>query len=403
MDILQEETLTPAMQQYFALKEQFSDCILFFRMGDFYEMFWEDAQIANRVLWITLTTRNKNAKEPIPLAGIPYHAKDKYLPKLIEAGYKIALSEQVSDPKLKGIVKREVVRVITPSTLSLEWENYEQIETNTYIISIVEENGIFSISTLNIADNDWRVYKVKSFDELSQILYKIYPQEVILERGYTLSTQLEKVLKGKLNTVFFFHTPSKKYKENLLHHFWTKNLIAFWIEEEELCQKSANLLLEYLQSNQKENMNFLNSLSFESLQNSMQLDESTLRSLDIFYNFSTKSEVQGTLFWILSETKTSGGKRVLKKNLLEPLITKKDIENRLNIVEELKNNPILLSLIREKLRSVSDIDSILNRISLNRTTPRDLLALKMSLESIVEIQKILQEKGSEQIKKIIEE
>ena len=150
--------ITPAMAQYYEMKEQYSDCILFFRMWDFYEMFDEDAHIAHKILWIAVTTRNKNAETPTPLAWIPYHAKEKYLPILINAGYKVAFAEQVSDPKLKWIVKREVVRVVTPSTIALEWESYDTNTESNYIISIIEEKWKFAISLLDFLTNKSRVF-----------------------------------------------------------------------------------------------------------------------------------------------------------------------------------------------------------------------------------------------------
>jgi DNA mismatch repair protein MutS len=147
------ETLTPAMQQYYEIKKDYGDAILFFRMGDFYEMFEEDAKIAHKVLGITLTSRNKNAQNPILLAGIPYHAKEKYLPTLIKAGYKVAIAEQVSDPKLKGIVKREVVRVVTPATLSLENEGYDSQESNSQIVAVIQNEKSYGFASLNLSNH----------------------------------------------------------------------------------------------------------------------------------------------------------------------------------------------------------------------------------------------------------
>ncbi len=395
-----EENITPAMSQYYEIKKKYTDCIVFFRMWDFYEMFGEDAHTAHKVLWINITSRNKNAKEPIPLAGIPYHAKEKYLPKLVEAGYKVAIVEQISDPKLKWIVKREVTRIVTPSTLTLESESFDEWWENTYIVSLIEENNTFSLSTINISDNEWKVYETNNLEFISQLLFKIYPKELILERNYNISPEIEKILKWKSNISTFFHTIPNTYTQHLKNHFGCINLIPFWLEEKKLAQKSSSLLLSYLEENQKWKLPFLTSVKVEDTKTYMELDESTLKSLDIFYNFSTKSELQWTLLWVFSKTKTSWGKRTMRKNFLHPLKNKNDIEERLNFVEELKKSPIILTNIREQLSCISDIDSILNRISLNRTNPRDLLSLKKSLESILHIQKIITEQGSEPLKSI---
>lgn len=389
------------MAQYYEIKKKYPDCIIFFRMWDFYEMFWEDAYSANKVLWISLTTRNKNAKEPIPLAGIPYHAKEKYLPKLVEAGYKVAIVEQVSDPKLKWIIKREVTRIITPSTLSLEWESFDEWGENTYIVSLIEENNLFSISTINIADNEWKVYETSEKDFVSQILYKIHPKEIILEKEYILSPEIEKIIQSKFNVSTFFHNIPSSYSLYLQNHFGCINLIPYWLEGKKWAQKSASLLLSYLEENQRWKLPFLTSIRLEDTKVYMELDESTLKSLDIFYNFSTKSEIYWTLLWVLSKTKTVWGKRVMRKNILSPLKSKNDIEERLNFVEEFKKSPIVLAGVRQQLTLISDIDSILNRISLDRSNPRDLLALKKSLESILWIQKIIFEQGSDKLKSIL--
>lgn len=175
-------SLTPAMQQYYDIKKDYSDAILFFRMGDFYEMFDEDAHIAHKVLGIALTTRNKNASSPIPLAGIPYHAKDKYLKLLIDAGYKVAITEQTSDPKLKGIVEREVVRVITPATLSLESESYDSSESQV-LISIAELDSTYAIGICDMSTHQLSCSEFVEKKELISRLYVVSPREVILEKS----------------------------------------------------------------------------------------------------------------------------------------------------------------------------------------------------------------------------
>ena len=396
------EKLTPAMAQYYEMKEQYKDCILFFRMGDFYEMFDEDAKIANKVLWIAITTRNKHAEKPTPLAGIPFHAKEKYLPLFVQAWYKVALAEQVSDPKLKGIVKREVVRVVTPSTINLEWESYESNTESNYIISLVETDWNYGISMIDFTSNKWMSGEINSFDNLKSELYKLSPKEVILEKKLFTNEKIKEVLeKNYALNIYYFDPVEKPYKK-LLAHFWTKTLDWFWLEEKELAQKSSSLLLEYLETNQKENLSFLNSLSCLHFDSYMNLDESTIKSLDLIYNFSTKSSTVWTLFWVINKTKTPMGAWFLKRQIIQPLNNIEEIQQRLDFIDEFTKNEILLDKIRKKLESVSNINSILNRLALNRANPRDLLQLKNSLQSIIEIFKLIESDWSKRLQKIIQ-
>ncbi|USN58824.1 MAG: hypothetical protein H6767_01725 [Candidatus Peribacteria bacterium] len=207
------------MQQYYDMKAEYQDAVLFFRMGDFYEMFDDDAHIAHKVLGIAITTRNKNAEKPTPLAGIPYHAKEKYLPQFIAAGYKVAIAEQVSDPKLKGIVKREVVRVVTPATLSLEGEGYDTSLDSNYIIYITESAGSYGISLLDIKTNDWKVGELANFEALKTEMYKFAPKEVVLSKHLFSHEQISDILAKKyaLN-IYYFDIP-RKPRETLLAHF----------------------------------------------------------------------------------------------------------------------------------------------------------------------------------------
>ncbi len=395
-------TPTPAMQQYYDFKKEYSDSIVFFRMWDFYEMFGEDAHIAHKVLWINVTSRNKNAIEPEALAGFPYHAKDKYLPMLINAWYKVAIVEQVSDPKLKWIVKREVVRVVTPSTLSLEWDIYDDFANNSVIISIIEENNNFGLSVLDITSNKWQTWEFWDFESLSRELYKLNPKEVILDKKLFSDSKVKEILEKRLSTNIYYFENKEDSKTKLLNHFWTKNLSWFWIEDKLLAIKSSALLLNYLELNQKKTLSNLTSISNLTLWEYLELDESTIKNLDIIYNFSTWSYNIWTLFWVMDKTKTSMGKRLLKENILKPSKNIETIQARLDFVEEFLKNKVLLSKVREKLNYISDIDAILNRLSLERVTPRDLLNLKRSLEAVLEIIELIKKDGSEKLKKIIE-
>jgi len=395
--------LTPAMVQFYYLKKQNPDCILWFRMWDFYEMFDEDAHIAHKVLGINVTTRNKNADNPQPLAWIPYHAKDKYLPILVNSGYKVAITEQISDSKAKWIVNREVVRVITPATINLEWESYINIEnSNNYIASIVEKDWRYAISILDPSSSEWKTGEVESFEQLTGELYKISPREVILEKHLFAREDLKNILQKKYSlNIYFFELKSNAYNK-LKQHFWVTNLSWFNLEWNNLAQNASALILEYLESSQKTNLDYLDSISYETFSEYMDLDESTINSLDLLYNFSSKSSKLWTLFWVLDKTKTSMWKRFLKNSIIRPLQDIEEIKKRQDIIEEFLKYPVLLNKVTQELKHVSDLDNILTRLSLWRANPRDLISLKRSLETILKIFEIIKEEWSEKIIKLFE-
>lgn len=392
--------LTPAMQQYHDIKQEYSDAIIFFRMWDFYEMFGEDAHIAHKVLWINITSRNKNAKDPETLAWIPYHAKDKYLPQLVNAWYKVAIVEQVSDPKLKWIVKREVVRVVTPSTLSLEWDIYDNYDENI-IIAISKEKDIFGLSILDISSNKWQTWEFNNFIQLQKELFKINPKEVVLDKSLFSDEKIKETLQKKYSLNIYYFELRDDAKSKLLNHFKTKDLSWFWIEKSLESIKSSALLLSYLELNQKKTLSNLQTIWVYSTSNFLEIDSSTIKNLDLIYNFSTWSEISGTLFWILNQTKTSMWKRYLRENILMPLKDEKKIKERLDFVEEFLKDKILLDKVREHLSYISDIDAILNRLALDRVSPRDLLNLKKSLQAIVFVYNAISSSENEKLKKLI--
>lgn len=394
-----EEKITPAMQQYYELKEQNSDAILFFRMWDFYEMFDDDALIANKVLWVAVTSRNKNAEKPTPLAWIPYHAKEKYLPLLIEAWYKVAIAEQVSDPNLKWIVKREIVRVVTPATIWLEWEWYESKNSN--IIWITESKGKFWLSILNLSENKWQATEFPNFEELKQELYKMFPKEVILEKKLFWNEEIKEILEKKFSLNIYFFEIKKDCYKNLVNHFKTKNLEWFGLEKLKEAQRASNLILEYIENNQKTNFDFLKSMSLLDTSKYLKIDEATIKNLDLVYNFATKSAKMATLFWVLDKTKTSSGSNMMYDSILKPLNDIKEIKQRQEFIEEFLKEKILLDKIRQELWTISNINNILNRIALNRTSPRDLLNLKKSLISMLKIFEHIKNSWNTKLIKII--
>lgn len=397
------DNTTPAMKQFYELKKQVDDCLLFFRMWDFYELFWEDAHIAHRVLWISVTSRNKNAADPIPLAGIPYHAKAKYLPMLVSAWYKVAIAEQVSDPKLKWIVQREIVRIVTPATLELEWEEYSQIENTNILLSITQDKENYWMSFLEMNSNKWYTCEFVNLEWLKNELYKISPKEVILDKKLFWNNDIKEILEKKFWLNIYYFSSQKNPQKSLQNHFWVKNLDWFWLHNKSLATSSANLLLEYLSHNQKADLKFLQSLRYMNFDSFMNLDDSTIFSLDLIYNLSTKSSSVWTLLGILNKSKTAAWNRYLREQIIKPLQNIEEIETRHNYIQEFYSDKILLDEVRQDLMYVADIDSILNRIALNRTNPRDLLNLKKSLESVMKVIELIQQKGSTKLQNIIKQ
>lgn len=394
----QEKNLTPAMIQYYEIKKQNSDSILFFRMWDFYEMFDDDAIIANKVLWIAVTSRNKNSSKSTPLAWIPFHSKEKYLPMFIDAWYKVAIAEQVSDPNLKWIVKREVVRVVTPSTIWLEWENYENKNSNIISISF---NKKYWISILNLDQNKWQTCEFDTFEKLQSELIKLNPNEVVLDKKLFWDYEIKETLEKKYSLNIYYFERQKNWYKKLTDHFATKNLEWFWLEQLKEAQNASWLLLEYLENSQKTKLDFLDRISVYNINNFLWLDESTIKNLDLIYNIATKSTTNWTLFWLLNENKTIWWTQKLYQEILNPLKDINKIQQRQDFIEEFVNNKILLDKVRKELWWVSNINGILNRIALNRTNPKDLINLKNSLISIVNVIKLIEESESTKLKNII--
>jgi DNA mismatch repair protein MutS len=387
------------MQQYWDMKADYNDSILFFRMGDFYEMFEDDAKIAHKILWIALTTRNKNAENPTLLAGIPFHAKEKYLPLLVSAGYKVAIAEQVSSPQAKWIVEREVQRVVTPATLSLEWENYEDTSSSNIIVSLTHNQDKFGLSFVNFSDHSWKCSEFDDFASCAWELYKLSPAEVILQKSLYWNIKVEEVLSKKFSLNIYYYESTKKSYDILTKKLGTKNLEGYGLELKPLAQSASAQLIDYLDTNQKQDLDFLHNLSYESFSWYMWLDESTIRSLDLVYNIATQSKTQWTLLWVIDSTNTPMWKRYLAEQLLHPLQDIKHIKQRQKYIEAISEDTILLKKLKDQLKYVVDIDALLSRLSLWRAWPRDLLSLKRSLIAAREVVNLIkQSKNSTLIK-----
>ncbi|WP_423793253.1 DNA mismatch repair protein MutS [Methanocaldococcus indicus] len=366
-------SLTPMMRQYYKIKERYKDCLLFFRVGDFYELFDEDAKIASKELGIVLTSRDKKH----PMAGVPYHAVIPYIRRLIEKGYKVAICEQVENPSTaKGLVKREVVRVITPGTL-IE-EEFLTRESN-YLMSIYKDKK-YGISLIDISTGEFLTTTVNTFDELVAEILKFSPVEVILPRDFDNIDEIKKL-------VDVVHP--------LVENYYNLDEAKFLIEEFINNNKELNLSKESLLSVGAALKYISESLKVKHLKLYLQtyiakeymlLDSTTLKNLEIFKNLVDNSK-RGSLLEVLDKTKTPMGSRLLKKWLQRPLLNVEQIERRLESVEELYNKSFLRENLREILKDIYDIERIASRIEYERASPKDLVALKDSLKFIKEIKK----------------
>jgi DNA mismatch repair protein MutS len=389
--------LTPGMQQYMNVKNQNPDCIIFFRMGDFYETFFEDAKTVAKELEITLTSRGKGDSKA-PLAGIPYHALDPYLSKLIKKGYKVGIVEQIEDPKkAKGLVKRELVKIITPGTL-LEKDILEN-SSNNYILSLNVYEELVGISFCDLSTNEFFVLEILKKDALN-FIRKISPAEILFPESLkdsSLIFELEKLgffLNSYEDRFFSFQNSL----EVLLEHFKVLNLKGFG-DFSTLEISCAGAIVSYLKKTQKNSLVHLNKISNYNLDSLMHLDYSTIKNLELISNIQSNSS-QNTLLSVLDKTITPMGKRLIKKWILSPLLDKEIINERLNSVLELKENPFLLEELKESLDKVYDIQRLISRVSVSNANPRDLVALKLSLLKIPLLKRILSNVNSKLLKEL---
>ena len=391
--------LTPGMRQYMEIKNQNPDAICLFRMGDFYETFYEDAKTVARELNIVLTARGKGETRA-PLAGIPYHALEQYLAKLIRKGYKVAIVEQLEDPKkAKGLVKRGLVRIVTPGTIIEDCLLDEK--NNNYIFSIIKDKDIFGIAIADISTGEFLTSKAESMDKVISELNRFRPSECIIPLSQEDSDWAKSI--SQLGTIISGyddrHYWDEKSKETIKEHFNVINLEGFGIANEEEMISASGALISYLIETQKTSLSHINKIKKFNDSEFMVLDASTQRNLELISNIRENS-LRGTLISILDKTKTPMGSRLMKKWLLRPLIEIKDIKKRQEAVEELFDDRIKQEDIRENLRQILDIERLISRISYGSANARDLNALQRSLSFIPQIKRIIAESSSEILKNI---
>ena len=394
--------LSPMMTHYLETKKQYPDCILFYRLGDFYEMFFEDAKTASRELEITLTGKECGLEERAPMCGVPYHAVESYLNKLVQKGYKVAIAEQMEDPKTaKGRVKREVIRVVTPGTIT----NSQALEEskNNYLMGIVYMDGMFGISSVDISTGDYLVTEVKSERTLLDEIFKFAPSEIICNVAFYMSGVDLEELKNRLHVVVtalenrFFSDDS--CRRLLREHFHVNHLDGLGLSEYEAGTIAAGAVLSYLYETQKSTLDHLTAITPYTTGQYMMLDTSTRRNLELTETLREKQK-RGTLLWVLDKTKTAMGARMLRSFVEQPLIDREGILARQNAIEELNMNYISREEMAEYLNAIYDLERLIGRISYKTANPRDLIAFKNSLAMLPHIKKILGEFGADLLREV---
>ncbi len=378
------------LKQYLSIKKEYSDAILFYRMGDFYEMFFEDAEIASRILEITLTSRNKKDSSPVPMCGVPHRAARNYIARLIDHGHKVAICDQIEDPAVaQGLVKRDVVRIITPGMI-IENEFLDE-KTNNYVLAIAHIDNSVGISYLDISTGLFRVAESKDLSAVIDEIIRISPSEVLLPESIQNDTtdpffsQITRVLSEKSITFLedrkFEHS---RGRERLIDQFQTLSLEGFGCENLKAGVGAAGALIFYVRETQKQELEHITKIETYELSNYLIVDDISFKNLELMKNLRTGSR-KGTLLGIIDRTVTAMGGRLLKRWLRYPLVNIKNIQSRFDAVEEAKGNIQISGSIRESLKSVYDLERLGSKIAMGQSNARDLIALKRSLNTLPEI------------------
>ena len=396
--------LTPMMQQYMAIKEQYKDCILFYRLGDFYEMFYDDALTASRELEITLTGKNCGQEERAPMCGVPYHAVDVYLNKLVAKGYKVAICEQVEDPKqAKGIVKREVIRIVTPGT-NLSQQALDE-GRNNYLMCLVYDNNQFGLAITDISTGDFYTTEVATLKELYDEIHRFSPSEIICNDSFYMSGASLDDFKDRLHvsvsTLDTWYMDEAVSVQKIKEHFKVASLDGLGLTDFPSGTLAVGALLLYLYETQKNTLDNLTKITPYRSGGYMIIDSATNRNLELIETLREKQK-KGSLLWVLDKTKTAMGARLMRNWIEQPLIEKKKITARQDAVEELYNDMITREEIREYLNAVYDLERLVTRISYRTANPRDLIAFKTSLGMIPPVKQLLSQAKSAELKEIDE-
>lgn len=385
--------LTPMMKQYFEIKKQYEDCILFYRLGDFYEMFFDDALTASKELEITLTGRDCGQEERAPMCGVPYHACDGYLNKLIEKGYKVAICEQVEDPKAaKGIVKRDVIRIVTPGT-NISTQNLDEGKNN-YLMTLFANDGVFGIAVVDITTGDFRTTEVMGIQKVIDEINKFQPSELVYNEAFLKEdfdiTYYHEQMGISISSLAAHYFTEENCKEQLFRHFKVKSLEGLGLIDTPFAMLACGATLQYLTETQKNNLSHLLHITPYITEQYMLIDSSTRRNLELTETLRDKKK-RGSLLWVLDKTKTAMGARLLRSFIEQPLINKQSLELRYDTVEELNGKMMLREELREYLNSIYDLERLMSRVSYKTANPRDLIAFRNSMEVLPHIAGLLRE------------
>ncbi len=374
------EQLTPGMRQYLEVKRSHPDCLVMLRMGDFYEMFYEDAITAARELEITLTSRGKGEKRA-PLAGVPFHALDTYLGRLVKKGFKVAIVEQLEDPKLaKGLVKRGLVRIVTPGTV-IESSLLNEKENN-YLVALTSFGDQYALASCDLSTGEFSVTSIRGQPQLFHELARLNPRESIIPQSLQVDRELLEQLKRQgcfLTTLEDYFFRPEKAAEILRQHFQLQTLSSFGLDERSLSTAVAGALLHYLISTQKNSLSHIKKITHRHNQETMLLDFTTIRNLELLGNIRDGS-LKGSLLSVLDHTMTAMGARLLRRWIKQPLLQKDKINQRLDSVQALKENIIAREEIMVGLSAIQDLERLISRVNYGNATPREVLALRNSLQ-----------------------
>ena len=396
--------LSPMMEQYVATKEKYKDCILFYRLGDFYEMFFDDAILASKELEITLTGKDCGMEERAPMCGIPFHAADTYINQLVKKGYKVAIGEQVEDPKLaKGLVKREVIRIVTPGT-NLSSESLEESKNN-YLMCISYVGKNYGISVTDLSTGVFKTCQIQQAEKVVDEINKFQPSEVLYQAGVEQVEEIHAICER----LQVSHTEAPDYyfnletdEETLKRQFHINSIEGLGLKDSPACVASCGALMQYLHETQMSSLSHINHIETYSVDSFMILDSATRRNLELTETLRDKQK-RGSLLWVLDKTKTAMGARKLREFVEQPLLYKDAIEKRLDAIEAINKELIVREELREYLNTIYDLERLLTRIALKTANPRDLLAFKTSIQYLPDIYNLLRELPCERINEIYED
>ena len=386
--------LSPMMQHYLRTKEEYPGCILFYRLGDFYEMFFEDAEIVSRELELTLTGKSCGLKERAPMCGVPYHAVDSYLTRLVEKGYKAAICEQVEDPRTaKGMVKREVIRIVTPGT-NLDMESIEEGKNNFIFCILYSGQGKSGIAVADVTTGEFYMTETEGDRKIYDEIVRYSPSEIICSDSFLLSSLDLGDIRDRLgiivNTLGAHYFDEAAAQKVLLEHFHVSSLIALGMDDKRTGAAASGALLRYLYDTQKNSLSNITGISVYAAGKYMLLDSSTRRNLELTETMREKKK-RGSLLWVLDRTATAMGARRLHQMIEQPLVDREMIEQRLDAVDKLCGSTVDRDEIREYLQPVYDLERLMTRVSYGSANPRDLIALRGSLKMFAPIRQVLQD------------